>query len=92
MTMFKEILRLFHEGQMSGREIAVSCRCSYTTVKRVLDRAKELNLSYDSASSMQDASIRNMLYPKVRRKEGLQVPDFKEILIKGPIFCDFKIK
>ena len=79
MTMFKEILRLFHEGQMSGREIAVSCRCSYTTVKRVLDRAKELNLSYDSASSMQDASIRNMLYPKVRRKEGLQVPDFKYI-------------
>ena len=42
MTMYKEILRLSNEGRLSGRDIAASCRCSYTTVKRILSRAGEL--------------------------------------------------
>lgn len=79
MTMFKEILRLFHEGRMSGREIAASCRCSYTTVKRVLDTAQDLNLSYDSVSSMRDESIKNMLYKRTEHKYAAQVPDYEYV-------------
>ena len=39
MTMYREILRLHFEGRLSQRDIAASCRCAHSTVKRVLARA-----------------------------------------------------
>ena len=63
MTMFKEILRLFHEGQMSGREIAVSCRCSYTTVKRVqFPQFVRQRKKHDNISSQQTRRANNDKY------------------------------
>ncbi|WP_417029726.1 sigma factor-like helix-turn-helix DNA-binding protein, partial [Cloacibacillus evryensis] len=42
--MYREILRLHFEGGLSQRDIAASCRCAHSTVKRILARAAELEL------------------------------------------------
>ena len=40
MTMYREILRLRDEGKVSQRDIAASCGCAHSTVKRVLARSR----------------------------------------------------
>ena len=79
MTMYKEILRLSNEGRLSGRDIAASCRCSYTTVKRILSRAGELALTYDSLKGLSDPAIAKLLYPKAKMKNLQKEPDFEHV-------------
>jgi DNA-binding transcriptional regulator LsrR (DeoR family) len=52
MTMYREILRLHFEGRLSQRDIAASCRCAHSTVKRVLARAAELRLDVSNTAPM----------------------------------------
>ncbi len=76
MTMYREILRLSDEGKMSGREIAASCACSYTTVKRVLRRANELALTSSMIKDKTDAETSRLLYPETARSSLHQEPDY----------------
>lgn len=73
MTKYLEILRL-HSLEFSGRNIATICGCSRNTVAKVLNRAKELGISWPLQNeAMTDADIEQMMFPKeqansVRRK------------------------
>ena len=62
MVKYREILRL-HAMGVSMRNISFSCKCSKTTVKNVVDRAKATVLVWPLPEEMGDAAIRAVLYP-----------------------------
>lgn len=64
MTMYREILRLRDEGKVSQRDIAASCGCAHSTVKRVLARSRELGLSFETVKEKTDEQIMRLLFPK----------------------------
>lgn len=88
MTKYREILRLTALG-FSQRNIMQSCSVSQKTVVKVQHRAREIGLAWPLDSSMTDAVIKEMLYPKDKRKNTAtkRKPDVvytrKELLKKG---------
>ena len=62
MVKYREILRL-HAMGVRMRNISFSCKCSKTTVKNVVDRAKATGLAWPLPEEMGDAAIRAVLYP-----------------------------
>lgn len=79
MTMYREILRLAEEGKMSGREIAASCKCSYTTVKRVLNSARERGINFEIIREKSDITIGLLIYPKVPKRGRQLEPDYEYV-------------
>lgn len=55
MTKYREILRLYSHG-ISKSGIAASCGCARKTVTKVLDRAKELNITWPLNQEMTGSS------------------------------------
>ena len=86
MTKYREILRLKSLG-FSDRNIARSCSVSRNTVKRVIDRASEMNLSWPLDDSITDASLDELLFPSDRSATDRRLPDYdyvcKELLRSG---------
>ena len=76
MTMYREILRLHHEGRLSQRDIAASCHCAHSTVKRVLARADELKLDYALIPQMTGSSLAKMLFPGAVLPRVQKAPDY----------------
>lgn len=62
MTNYREILRLHSRG-ISQRSIADSCQCSRNTVARVLERAREVNVSWPLKSDLTDSELEKLLFP-----------------------------
>ena len=56
MTKYREILRLKSLG-FSDRNIARSCSVSRNTVRRVIDRADELSISWPLDFGMTDGAL-----------------------------------
>ena len=63
MVKYREILRL-HAMGVSMRNISFSCKCSKTTVKNVVDRAKATGLAWPLPEEMGDAATRAILHPQ----------------------------
>ncbi len=53
MTEYRTILRLYSQG-ISQRSIAASCQCSRNTVRKVIARAKELDLEWQLSREKTD--------------------------------------
>ena len=64
MTKYREILRL-HSLGFSQQNIAYSSNVSKKTVNRVINRAKELNISWPLDESQTDAVLEQILFPIV---------------------------
>ena len=79
MTMYREILRLRDEGKVSQRDIAASCGCAHSTVKRVLARSRELGLSFETVKEKTDEQIMRLLFPKKLPRNIHQEPDYAEM-------------
>ncbi len=79
MTMYREILRLRDEGKVSQRDIAVSCGCSHSTVKRVLARSQELGLSFETVKDKTEEQIMTLLFPKKLRISIQKEPDYADM-------------
>lgn len=79
MTKNKEILRLANLGiNQSG--IASSCGCARKTVRDVLARAKELQLSYPLNEETSDAQLQRLLFPdKALPTVERKLPDYEYI-------------
>ena len=75
MTKYREILRLHNQG-LSSRIIAESLKCSRNTIKRVLERAKEKNLSWPLADDISDPLLEQKLYGKQERTQRCKMPDY----------------
>lgn len=88
MTKYREILRL-SSLEFSERNIALSCSVSRNTVAKVLNAAKETNISWPLDESQTDKVLETLLFPKdtVQKRTERPMPDFayirKELLHNG---------
>lgn len=63
MRKIVEVLRLYHEGRRSHREIARVVSTSPTTVGEILRRAKQCGLTYPLPAAMSEQALEARLYP-----------------------------
>ncbi|ACV63031.1 conserved hypothetical protein [Desulfofarcimen acetoxidans DSM 771] len=87
MTKYREILRL-HSLGFSQQNIAYSSSVSKKTVNRVINRAKELNISWPLDDNQTDAVLEGILFHKTRQENvKKRMPDLnyirKELLKNG---------
>ncbi len=86
MTKYREILRL-HSLGFSQQNIAYSSNVSKKTVNRVINRAKEINISWPLDDDQTDAVLEQILFPKQKADAVKRMPDFayirKELLKNG---------
>jgi transposase len=86
MTKYREILRLKSLG-FSERNIAKSAQVSRNTVKKVITRAMELDLSWPLNPGMTDKALEGLMFPKDKTATNKRMPDFdyirKELLRNG---------
>ena len=75
-----EILRLSEMKLFTYRDIAASVDCSKTTVGDILKRCKECGLTYESACSMTQDQINELVYPEsFGPKQVKDEPDWESI-------------
>lgn len=86
MTKYREIIRL-KSLRFSERNIARSCSVSRNTVSKILNRAKEMNISWPLDESMTDEILEKLMFPKDKTATNKRMPDFayirKELLRNG---------
>jgi transposase len=88
MRYIREALRLFYEGGLSHRQVAVSLRIAATTVRRYLDRAEAAGLGWPLPDGLDDAALERALFPPIAPKTVPRpAPDFggvhRELRRKG---------
>lgn len=86
MTKYREILRLKSLG-FSDRNIARSCSVSRNTVRRVIDKATEMDISWPLDFGMTDGALEELLFPSDKSATDRRLPDYnyirKELLRNG---------
>jgi transposase len=88
MRYIREALRLFYEGGLSHRQVAVSLRIAATTVRRYLDRAEAAGLGWPLPDGLDDAALERALFSPIAPKTVPRpAPDFgwvhRELRRKG---------
>lgn len=78
MTPYRDILRLHSQG-ISQRNIAESCACSRNTVSKIIQRAKELGLSWPLENNLTDGELRQRLFAEVAQPPSRRRPDCEYI-------------
>lgn len=76
MTNYKEILRLKSLG-MTHADIATSCGCGRNTVTRVLHRARECGMTWESAKDLALSEVQKKLFPSDNTKPTYKMPDYE---------------
>jgi transposase len=78
MTNYREILRLKSLG-LNHSQISSSMGISRQTAVTVLQRAAELDLTYQSVSGLSDQELSKMLYPPGTGQLNYKMPDYDQI-------------
>jgi len=79
MTKYREILRLQSLG-INQTGIAVSCGHSRATVRKVLNRAKELDISWPLQAEVTDAELEKQFSPNISASDPFRrYPDYEHI-------------
>ena len=78
MTKYREILKLYSLG-ISQRSIAATCECSRNTVAKVLDRAKELGITWPLPESMGDKVLEAELFGAKQGASTRKRPDYERV-------------
>lgn len=79
MTKYREILRLQSLG-INQTGIAGSCECSRATVRKILNRAKELDIAWPLKAETTDAELEKQFFPdKSEPEPSRKYPDFERI-------------
>jgi transposase len=79
MTKYREILRLQSLG-INQTGIAGSCGCSRATVRKVLNRAKELEIAWPLKAEITDAELEKQFFPdKSAMEPSRKYPDYEHI-------------
>ena len=86
MTKYREILRL-KSLRFSDRNIARSYSISRNTVRRVVDKATEMDISWSLDFDMTDGALEELLFPSDKSATDRRLPDYnyirKELLRNG---------
>ena len=81
MRKIREIIRLGGSGDLSGRQIASSCRVSPTTASKVLKAAEEADLLKWPLPELTEVELRERLFGPAGAMEPLKpLPDMKEMV------------
>lgn len=78
MVKYREILRLYSQG-ISRSSIAKCCECSRNTAVNVIERAKELGLSWPLPGNPSDVKVRKLLFPDAQQASTRKLPDYDYI-------------
>lgn len=79
MTKIREILRLQSLG-INQTGIAGSCECSRATVRKVLNRAKELEIAWPLKAEITDVELEKQFFPdKSTPEPSRKRPDYERI-------------
>jgi transposase len=79
MTKYREILRLQSLG-INQTHIAESCGCARATVRKVLNRAKELDIKWPLKADTTDADLEKEFFPdKSASEPSRKYPDYEYI-------------
>jgi transposase len=79
MTKYREILRL-HSLGINQTGIAESCGCSRKTVRKIINRAKELTIEWPLKAETTDAELERQFFPEKSAKEpSHKHPDYELI-------------
>ena len=79
MTKYREILRL-HSLGINQTGIAESCGCSRKTVRKVVNRSKELEVKWPLKAEATDAELEKQFFPEKSTKEpSHKHPDYEHI-------------
>jgi len=76
MTKYREILRLHSQG-ISGRNIALSIKCSRNTIQAVIARALEEGIGWPLQEKMTDNVLDQILFKKLSHKQKYRMPDLE---------------
>ncbi len=78
MTNYREILRLKSLG-LNNTQIAAGCSVSRTTVLKVVQRAAECNISFNTAQELSDNELSKLLFPSENNKPVYTMPDYEYV-------------
>lgn len=78
MTSYREILRLHHQGH-SQREIAAGCGCSRNTVARVIEKAREVGLTWPLPEGEDDGLLKKRLFGARVVAHPRKEPDYEHV-------------
>jgi len=76
MRNVREVLRLKHQVQLPGNQIALSLGMSRRTVQEYLARAETVGLTWPLPEDMDDAALETHLFPGNVQRDGRPQPDF----------------
>jgi transposase len=88
MHKIHEVLRLYHESQMSERAIASSLMLSRATVAKIINRAGDSGITWPLPESMTETQLEKVLFPRPQgRPKNCEEPNWvrihKELRQKG---------
>lgn len=81
MTNIKEVLRLYLTGDYSQRDIATALSMSRNTIKKCIERYKELNLSAYEVANKSNSELYEIMFRKEEKSRvcPYYIPDFEEL-------------
>ena len=80
MRKLRDVLRLAHQAQLSGREISRCLGLSHTTVRNYLYRAKQAGLTWPLPTALTDAALEAQLFAKAAVPSGQRKqPDWSKV-------------
>ena len=77
----REVIRLYHETDLSNRAIARACRVSNSTVGDYLARAEQAGLDWPLPGDLDEASLYHRLFPEKAEESQSKrpVPNWKDV-------------
>lgn len=78
MTSYREILRLHHQ-KLSQREIAAGCGCSRNTVSRIVEKAREVGLTWPLPDDADDGVLKKLLFGARAAVRVRKEPDYERV-------------
>ena len=68
----------YHKKGNNNTQVATLCSCSRMTVWKVLNRIRDIEISIDELSKLDNEEFKNIIFPEYMKKgDGYLIPDFK---------------
>ena len=81
MRKLREVLRLRLHAELSMRQIRDSLRLSLGAIQKVISKAEELELDWETIDRLNDQQLASQFYPEpdTRQSSQFELPDWVEV-------------
>ena len=77
MVKYRLIIE-YHKKGNNNTQVATLCGCSRMTVWKILNRIRDIEISIDELSKLDNEELKNIIFPEYMKKGvGFLIPDFK---------------